>query len=664
MSSKGKVKTKQNTVSGKTSVHSLKPTNTLVWLMGILIITFIAFSPVLKNGFTNWDDNVYIGENPLITSISGKNIKNIFSTDNPVALNYHPISILSFAIDYKLSGYNPRTFHITNLLIHLLNTALVFWFIFLLSRKKVLVATIVALFFGIHPMHVESVAWVAERKDVMYVLFFMAALICYYKYIYADGRKKMLLYIITMVLFLASILSKAMAVVLPMILLLIDYYENRKFNKNIVLEKAPFFILSLYFGSIAYHIQSQGAAVASLETFSWLQRFQFASYGILNYIFKLIAPFHLSCFYPYPRFTNEGLPVIYFIAPLVVLALFVLIFWRFRQNKNLIFGFLFFCITIALVLQFITVGKVIMADRYSYLAFIGLLFTIAMSVDWIQHQQNEKLNTLKKLILPCIILAAFICAVLTYKRTKVWENSDTLWTDAIRNYPNSEAYQSRASYLVNKSRIDVGAKTIEHNEYDRAFDDYSNSIKWNPNKAEVFTGRANLYCMKGQFDKAFEDYEKAIALNDNNADAYFNRAGAYSVMQQYDKAIIDYNKALTLNPNLIQARQNRSYVYVNNGEYEKGIAELTTLIMDEPYNANNYFYRSFAYFKIGKLALALEDNTTSIQLNPNNSAAYMNRSFISQSLGKINDAINEANKAASMGYQVNENYLKELQQQR
>src|ERR1019366_3997331 len=431
MSNKKQSNIKQNSDTSKkvflVANQKIHKTN-LLWISGILLLTFIAFTPTLKNGFTNWDDNVYIGENTLIKSLSAENIKKIFDIDNQVALNYHPITILSFAIDYKLSKYNPKTYHATNLLFHLLNTALVFWFIFLLSGNKLQVAAMVALFFGIHPMHIESVAWISERKDVLYVFFFMSSLICYYKYIHAERKNKLPLYMFTLILFLLSILSKAMAVVLPLILLLIDFYEGRKLDKYSIFEKVPFFIFALFFGVIASRIQSQGAAIANLDTFTWLQRFEFASYGMVNYIYNLFVPINLSCFYPYPDPKNNYLSFIFYISPFIVLGLSAFVLWSIRKNKILVFGFLFFCVTIALVLQFITVGKVIMADRYSYLSYIGLLFPIAMGYEWLQHQENKKYISLKKIAKLLIVLCVAICLVLTYQRIKVWKNSDILWT--------------------------------------------------------------------------------------------------------------------------------------------------------------------------------------------------------------------------------------------
>lgn len=642
--------------------ESLKQTvysSNWLWLSGILLLTFFTFYPSLKNGFTNWDDNVYIAENPLIKSLSADNIKKIMDTDNSVALNYHPITILSFAIDYKISGYNPKIFHTTNLIFHLLNTALVFFFIFLLSGKRITVAAIVALFFGIHPMHVESVAWISERKDVLYTFFFMASLVCYYKYIHASKKNKFLFYFFTILLFLLSVLSKAMAVILPLILFLIDYYKGRKLDKYSILEKLPFFLVSIFFGVLAYQIQSKGAAVAALETFTWLQRFEFASFGMLNYIFNLFFPFHLSCFYPYPD-PQKSIPVLYHIAPFVVLFLLALILWRGGKNRNILFGFLFFFITIVLVLQFITVGKVIMADRYSYLSYVGLIFPIAMGYDRLQEQKNEKIILLKKVFHFSFIIYAVIFVFLSFQRIKVWKNSDTLWSDTISKYPNSEAYHSRASYLVNKTAIDIDQKNARKNEYDRALSDFSKAIQLKTSDPNVYVGRANIYSIKGQFDSALTDYSKAIELNSSDAPTYLNRAGAYILKKEYDKAILDYSKALNLDPHLTDARKNRSYAYTKMGEYKNSIIDLNELIREYPTNADYYFYRSYAYHKIGDFSMALQDNDRSIELNPNNNISYYNRSLINNALGKYKEALNDALKAENMGYALDPGYILQL----
>ena len=628
------------------------------WLAGILLLTCIAFFPSLKSGFTNWDDNIYIAENTLITNLSGANVNKIFSTNSVVSNNYHPVTILSLAIDYKLSGYNPKTYHTTNFLFHLLNTALVFWFIFLLGGKKIQVAAIVAFFFGIHPMHVESVAWISERKDVLYTFFFMAALICYYIYIHQTGKTKAVLYTSVLLLFLLSILSKAMAVVLPLILLLTDYYTGRKFDKLVLLEKIPFFILSLIFGLLASKIQS--GAIAAIDTFTWLQRLSFASYGMVNYILKLFAPVHLSCFYPYPNLINGHLPVVFYIVPFVALGLLVVTFFSIKRNKIFTFGFLFFFITVALVLQFISVGQVIMADRYSYISYIGLLFPVAMGYDWLHNQLSKKISLWKTLSIFLMALSAILSFWLTRERNKVWKNSDTLWTDAISKYPSSEPFRNRGSYLVNKIAYDKGEKKVSENEYDRALEDFNISIKMNPKNAKVYINRANIYGLKKLFDLALNDYSKAIELDKTDPQTFFNRGITHSIMKQFDKAAQDFTTALTMQPGFKAAKQNRAYAYADNGDYQKATDDLNELIRAEPANPTYYFYRGFSYFKLDNMQAALEDNNAAIKFDPGYSAAYFNRSVINKAFGKYKEALADATKAQSLGYPVNNNYLNEL----
>lgn len=660
MGNKKKERVRAGNTGAEKQASVLQTTTKTVFLLlsGIVLLIGIVFFSSLKNGFTNWDDNVYVAENPLITKLSATNIKKIFSIESVVSNNYHPVTILSLAIDYKLSAYNPKTYHTTNLLFHLLNVALVFWFIFLLSGRKIVVAAIVAFFFGIHPMHVESVAWISERKDVLYTFFFMGALVCYYKYLNYTGNKKWLLYLTVLFLFIISVLSKAMAVVLPLVLLLVDYYTDRKFDKYVWLEKIPFFIVSIVFGMLASKVQA--GAIADIDTFTWLQRLSFASYGLVTYIVKLFWPVNLSCFYPYPNLVHDRLPVIFYIVPFVASGLLIAALLMGKRNKVLVFGFLFYCITVALVLQFISVGQVIIADRYSYVPYIGLLFPIAMGFDWLYNQKESRFGLWKKVVTGVLITGAVLSCWLTAARIKVWKNSDSLWTDAILNHPGSEAFRNRGSYLVNKVAYDKGQKKVDENEYDRALQDFNISIKMNPNNPKVYINRANIYGLKKQFDLALKDYSKAIEMDKTDPQTFFNRAITYSFMKQFDKAAEDYSTVLAMRPGFKAAKQNRAYVYADNGDYDKAIKDLNELIQSESANAVYYFYRGFSYYKLNNLQAALEDNTLAVKYNPSYDAAYFNRSVINKALGRNSDALNDALKAQSLGYSVNAGYIEEL----
>ena len=284
-----------------------------------------------------------------------------------------------------------RSFIITNTLIHLLNVLLVFWFVLLLLKNKfeillpkvgkpLFVAFITALLFSIHPMRVESVIWVSEREDVLYSFFFLVACINYLKYLDFEKQRKYLIY--SFLLFLASCLSKGQAVVLPIVLLLLDYWRERKFERNVFIEKLSLLVLFLLFGLIATNVQSggnfygllhnigvAGYATVDSEKVPITKNFTFAGYGFMMYYYHLLFPFKLSSFYLYDPFENVSIE--YFMGLLFMIAVVTFGIYNYRKNKAITFGIGFFVITIVLVLQIMQVGLAIMADRYTYLPYIG-----------------------------------------------------------------------------------------------------------------------------------------------------------------------------------------------------------------------------------------------------------------------------------------------------
>ncbi len=351
--------------------------NNWYWIGAILLLTIVAFYPSLTCKFVHWDDQAYVSESELIKSLSFENIKRIFSFKSVVALNYHPITILSLAIDYKFAKVNPFYYHLVNVIIHLLNTFLVFLFTYKLSGRKLFVGLFVSLFFAIHPMHVESVTWIAERKDVLYTFFFIGGLLTYLKYI-ESLKRKFLIY--TFLLFSLSVLSKAMAVVFPLVLFLIDYYNNRKISLKVIAEKIPLLILSILFGVLALHLQAN-EVIASYYKFGFIMRICFGFYAFSTYIWKMFLPINLSSFYPYPVANAQGMfPLSIFIVSFcgIIFLILIGIFSVLKKEKMKLFAFGtgFFFVTVVTVLQFFSIGGAVMADRYTYLSYIGLLFVL------------------------------------------------------------------------------------------------------------------------------------------------------------------------------------------------------------------------------------------------------------------------------------------------
>lgn len=619
-----------------------------VGLIVSFVATFIAFQPSLQNKFTNWDDPVYVEKSELIQKAPFANLPLYFT--EVISSNYHPLTMVSLGLDYASSKLEPYRYHLVNLIFHLINTLLVFIFIYKLSNSKWGVALFVAVLFGVHPMHVESVAWISERKDVLYTFFFFLSLISYqiYKNKQETNKKALVWIVLCFVLFVLSILSKAMAVVLPLVLILIDYYDNRKLtSKQVWLEKIPFLLISLLFGLIAFKSQVNDA-IANIDAFTIFQRIMFGTYGAIMYLYKLVFPLNLSAFYPYPTLQDNGtrLPYIFYYMPVLFLVCAFLIYYTKKFTKDFIFGFGFYFITIVLVLQFMSVGMAIMADRYTYIPYIGIFYLIGNQID-------KLININNKFKIIFIFIGAIFCfwmISLTHKRIKVWENSDTLWTDVISKYPNADvSYKNRGNYY------------IDNKMYDKALVDFDNYLTINHSDPKIYSNRGNIYGLKGEFEKSLADYSSALKLDSvKNTEAFLNRAITYSMMKKYDLALLDYNKALLIDPKSVSVHSNRAYVYLELNDLDKAISDYSHVINNFTPTDNSYFYRGLAYFKKGDFENAIKDNSKAIELNSKNAAAYLNRSVANKSINNYKEALKDALKAKELGQNVTNEYINEL----
>ena len=633
-------------------------------VIAILIITYICFSPAVssKKEFTNWDDPGYVTEQPLAKSLSKENIKTLFKPETHVMLNYHPLTMISLAMNYSSSELNAKPYALTNIIIHIFNTFLVFYFLFLLSRKKFWVAAIGALWFGIHPMHVESVAWIAERKDVLYCFFFLLSCITYIKYL---ETKKITLIILVFVFFVLSCLSKAMAVPLPLVLLLIDFYFQRKINWKVIAEKIPFLLLAMWVGYNATKIQS-ASAIADYQIFTTIQRLSFASYGFFMYWAKLFVPINLSAFYPYPALNESGgIPMIYNIAPLFALAIVTIPFWIFyrRENKEMfrvyVFGMGFFILMVALVLQFISVGAAVMADRYSYLPYIGAFFIIGMLVNEFLEKQKTKMMTM---VFVGGLSAFFIIAC--FNRTKIWENSLTLWTDVIEKHPY---VITQTGNVVKVEQVGVetayknrGNYYREHNMSDLAFEDYNVLVRALSKDAGIYSNMGNMYAIRKDFDKSLEMYSKSISMNPNSFDAHLNRGITFSNMGKHVEALNDFNEALRINPGASQMYLNIAAEKLNLKQYDNCISDCNKVLAGNPNDSYCLFYRGTSFVNTGRLNEAIVDLQKSVSLNASNPNAWFNLSVALNQTGNFKGALEAAQQAKAKGYAVGDAYLNEL----
>ena len=629
----------------------------VIVLIMLILVTFLTYRDGMKNGFTNWDDPTYVLENKQVKNPGPETVSYFFT--HPSASNYHPLTMISLSIDYYNTQKPDKTtaatldmdasrFHTTNIILHILNVILVFFFIWLLSGKRIITGTIVALLFAIHPMHVESVAWIAERKDVLYTFFFLAGLISYLFYI---RNNRILYFICAGLLFILSLLSKPAAVVFPLILIIIDYYLKRKFILKSAIEKVALLLFSIGFGLTTFLIQSKDA-IANFSTFSIFQRLLFASYGFVMYIWKLMVPANLSEFYAYPTLSQTGyLPVIYYILPVVVILLAGLAWYSRRYSRVISFGLLFYFISIVLVLQFISVGSALMSDRYSYVPSIGLFFIIGYYSDWLFQKRAKAFQILKYAGLLVLVIYTVFLIRLTYDKVKVWKNTETLWTDVIQNNPFVEvAHKNRGNYYAGKNQTDL------------ALIDYDVLMQMHTKDAKIYSNLGNIYGLRGEVDKALEAYGKSILLDSNAYDIYLNRGVTLARAQRFTESIRDFEKALKLNPEGPEVLQVLAYALLDNHQPDKALGYFNTLIGINRQNDEFFLKRGLCYYQLKKYEEALADYNQCFAINPSNGMVLVNISILYNERKDYKNALVYATKAKTLGIGIDQKYIDGLNQ--
>jgi tetratricopeptide (TPR) repeat protein len=598
-------------------------------LIGVVILlTLIAFLPVFKAGFVNWDDDDYVVKNLAIRSFS--NLKELMFS--PVQGNYHPLTMISLALNYAVSGLHPLSYHVFNLILHLLNTLLVFKLASRLSKNNGVVPFTTALLFGIHPLHVESVAWVSERKDVLYAFFFLLGLISYVRYIDKALRKDL---VMSFTWFVLSILSKPAAIIFPAALFTFDFFYRRKFSAKLFIEKIPFFLIAALFAYLTLHGQKTVGATDKTEVFTTGNRILFACYGYAAYFLKMIFPAGLSAFYPTPP-VNQTLPSYFFAAPLFFIATVILCLVTWKKNRVITFGFAFYFVNLLLVLQFVVIGSALIAERYTYIPLIGLFFIVGWYLEKAFHKKPSNAYAISG-------VAGIILAAVTYNQAKTWKSGEALWENAIRNQPSSKAYVIRAEELAKKGNKE------------KALSYYSEAIKINKADPEAFGNRGNIYFELQQDTLALLDYNTALALNPDYVPALSNKGALYSRRGIPDEGLRNLNRALELNPDYGPAYKNRGTTYLGIRQYDKAVSDFTKYLEYEPDEVEIYNAIGVCYQNAGKYDLSIKPFTDAIGKDPQG-MYYLNRSISWRAMGNIEEAKKDAITARERGLKLDPAY--------
>jgi tetratricopeptide (TPR) repeat protein len=663
----------------------------LIVYLVLTVVTFAVFWQVNQYDFV-FEDFAYVTKNSHIQSgITLDGFLWAFSTK--YADLWHPLVWLSFMFDYQLNGLSAGGYHLTNVILHIMSALLLFW-LFNRMTGAIWRSAFVAALFALHPLHVESVAWITERKDVLSAFFWMLTLCLY---VYYTEKPVIRRYLPVILCFACALMSKPMVITLPIVMILLDYWpldrlqsqkivtnmpevmsistntgkKKNKFKKEALKknispprvqklsetkiagiiplwqlrEKIPFFILSVVLYIIAFHTPNNLRMMdySDLKQIPLISRIANAPVAFVTYLGKTFWPHDMAIFYPF----SDKIPLWQVLgASLLIIVISVAVIVMMKRLPYLFTGWMWYTITIAPVIGIIQVSitaPYAMADRYHYLPSIGLAVMMAWGIPTLIKSEEIR----KKILFPAGIIFLAIISFLSWNQCGYWKNNIILFSHTLKvtDY-NWFAYNNRGV-----SYRDLG-------NFRQAIEDCGKAIEIKPDYADAYNNRGNAYRGLGINKQAIKDYDRAIEIRPDYADAYNNRGNAYNSLGNYRQAIEDYDRAIKIKPGNAEAYINSGVAYNGLGNYNQAIKDLNRGIEIQTGYAVAYFNRGIAYNGLGNYGQAIEDYGRAIEINPRLAEAYLNRGVTYFRLGNNNLAVNDLITAAKLGNEHAKNLLK------
>ncbi|MCX5637349.1 MAG: tetratricopeptide repeat protein [Planctomycetota bacterium] len=653
-------------------------------------VTFGTFWPVLKHEFVKYDDDKYVTENPHITG--GLTLQSVvWAFTTPHFFMWHPLTSLSHLLDYELYGLNPFGHHLTSLLIHIANVLLLFWVLKKLTGA-VWPSAFVAAVFAVHPLQVESVAWVAERKNVLSAFFWMLTMAAYIRY---TERLSIGRYSLVVLTFSLGLMAKPMVVTLPCVLLLLDYWPLQRLQWHrqskgenspqaglakvshqqlslwrLLGEKIPLFILTAVISAITYIIQQRGGTVAELETIPVSYRAANAVISYATYIEKMIWPSGLAVFYPYPGGGFSVVQMVASVALLVIISVCCIYPVRkktlpFRRGENIIVrvgfktppelsngvyffgsrkylatGWLWYLGVLVPVIGLVQAGAQARADRYMYIPMVGLLIMVVWGTDDLVAKWRCR-GVTSVLLAVVIVSAAMVCASLQLKH---WQDSAALFRHTLNVTRNNYVIQNNyANLLRDSGRVD---EAIEH---------YTRCIEIRSDSPEVHNNLGNALAAKGRTVEAIVHYEKAIELVKSQkssgrslpvlAEAYYNLAEALRIQKRFQEAIEHYAEALKFKPNDVDALHGFGLTLAELNRFDEAVKCYRRMLELEPNNVIARGLLGLALAGQGKVDEAIEQLRIVLSRRPDDVEMYCNVGILLEQQDRTDEAIKEYRRA-------------------
>ncbi|HBI22910.1 MAG TPA: hypothetical protein DDX84_01565 [Nitrospiraceae bacterium] len=538
----------------------------------IILITILVYIPAIRGGFI-WDDDAFLTDNPLIKASDGLYYF-WFSTKPP---DYFPLVSTSLWIEWRLWGMNATGYHITNVLLHAISSVLV-WLV--LTRLKIPGAWLAGLIFAVHPVNVESVAWITERKNTLPMVFYLLTILSYLQF---EVSSKQRWYFISLSMFLLALLGKTSVVMLPFVLLGLAWWQRGRVTREDLIRSIPFFALSLMLGLVTVWFQYKGVGEDIVRNDSFLSRLAISGWAVWFYLFKALIPYKLT--FVYPRWEIDEYSILSYI-PLFILLLLLSLFWLYRRTwgKSLLAGFGYFVVTLIPVLGFLNIYFMkysFVADHWQYFSIIGIIALIV----GVGSAYLSRLNKITPEIrVTCAVIVVAILSLLTWKQCFIYKDMETLRLDTIRKNPTTGmAHNNLGNVYEKQGRLDEAIK------------EYLIALKIKPDDAEIHNNLGVVYYEQSRVDDAIKEYLTALKIKPDYGDAHYNLALVYHGQGRLNEAIKEYMVALKIKPDDAEIHNNLGLAYAIQGHLDESIHEFQITLKLKPDHANASFNLGLAY---------------------------------------------------------------------
>jgi len=577
--------------------------------LALAALVFAAFQPALDNDFVGYDDTDYVTSNPMVQrGLIWAGVKWAFTATE--AANWHPLTWLSHILDVQCFGLNPTGHHLTSLLLHVVNVVLLFLALLRLTGA-VGRSLLVAALFGLHPLRVESVAWIAERKDVLSTAFWWLTILAYARYVRfsaTDPARAKIAYALMLLCFAGGLMAKPMLVTLPFVLLLLDAWPLRRLESKrlpaLVQEKLPLFAMSLASCLVTFFVQRNAGAVN--ESMPLGYRLSNVIVSFVRYLGKTFWPVDLAFFYPHPQ--HWPVPVVLAAGLLLGVISLGAIFLH-RRQPSLLMGWCWYLGTLVPVIGLVQVGQQSLADRYTYIPSVGIGIALVWGVDALvmKHQRWRQVAAVLG------GLAALACLVLTRQQTRVWKDTGSLCRHAIAVNPDN--------YLAHDM---LGAVLEKRGDYDAARHEHLRALEIKPDYADAHNNFGVALQHQGRLAGAVEQYQRALQLRPRYPEAHYNLAVALESAGQLDNAATEYSRAIAQRPRYAEAHYNLGLLHARRGQLDLAVAEFQAALRINPQLADAHNNLGVTLDRMGRLPEAIREYQLAIAVRPDYPRAHFN----------------------------------------